>query len=162
MNYQKLYMRYLLLPLAVCFIFPPSMGNATIPRSPRPQTPDAVWRNDVDLSDAIEDVPFLRENSPAQLTANQNDYDIGDRVLVLRMSSDASRTITGFQGGKRGRWFLLINVGAQNIVLANQSVSSVAANRILTGTGASLTIAGDNAVQMYYDSTTARWRVILD
>lgn len=104
------------------------------------------------------------ELTPAQITSNQNDFSTtdtdGNNVGVLRLSSDASRTITGLADGATGRFLYLMNVGANNIVLANQSGSSVAANRVITGTGANLTIQADDISFLYYDSTTARWRVV--
>jgi len=109
------------------------------------------------------------ELSPAQITSNQNDYSTSDStssngngipVGVLRLSSDASRDITGFSGGSDGRRLLLINVGSNAIVLKHQNGSSVAANRIITRTGGDLSLAADDAVQLYYDSTTQRWRVL--
>jgi len=104
------------------------------------------------------------EFTPAQITSNQNDFSTvntdGNNVGVLRLSSDASRTLTGLAGGETGRFLYLINVGSFDIVLANQSGSSVAANRVITGTGANLTIQADDITFLYYDSTTARWRVV--
>jgi len=103
------------------------------------------------------------ELSPAQITSNQNDFSTvdsaGEKAGVLRLTSDASRTITGLSNGCKGRNLSIINVGSFDIVLANQSGSSVAANRIITGTGADLTVTSDDVVKLYYDSTTARWRV---
>ena len=101
--------------------------------------------------------------SPAQITADQNDFSTlnteGRPVGILRLSSDASRTITGLDDGQDGRVLCIINVGSNNIVLANQSGSSSAENRIITGTGANLTVAADDVVKLLYDGTTQRWRV---
>lgn len=103
------------------------------------------------------------EFTPSQITSDQDNFSTtdgdGNTVGVLRLSSDASRTITGLADGSTGRNLCIINVGSFNIVLANQSASSTAANRIITGTGANLTVASDDIVKLYYDSTTARWRV---
>lgn len=102
-------------------------------------------------------VLYQSVSSPAQLTGNQNNYAIGS-ARVVRLSSDASRTITGFRGGVPNQELTLINVGAQNIVLAHQSGSSDAANRFLLEAGANLTLTPDDAVTLYYDQATARWR----
>lgn len=98
-----------------------------------------------------------RATSPAQITADQNDYAIGSGTF-FRLSTDASRTITGMTGGSDGKWMAIANVGSFSLVLANQSASSAAANRIITGTGASITIAPDEQVRIIYDATTQRWR----
>ncbi len=98
--------------------------------------------------------------SPPQITANQNDYNPtgAATALVLQLSSDASRTITGLAGGAEGRVVSLINIGSQPIVLADESTSSSAANRFTLGT--SLTVAAKQAAMLRYDGTAARWRLI--
>lgn len=98
------------------------------------------------------------ENTPAQITANQNNYDPGS-YDVLRLTSDASRTITGLVGGMKGRRLTLWNVGSYNIVLAHQSSSSLAVNRIMSSTGANVTLSPNNKKELYYDFTTERWRL---
>lgn len=96
--------------------------------------------------------------SPAQITADQNNYALSAAAGVFRLSTDAARTVTGFTNGVDGRRVQIFNVGAQNLIVANQSASSTAANRVITGTGASVTIAADGAARLVYDGTTARWR----
>lgn len=100
----------------------------------------------------------LNENTPAQLTGNQNDYDPGNYDVLL-MSSDASRTITGISGGKKGRLLKIINTGTQAIVLAHQSASSAIANRIISPNAANITLATTDSADLYYDSTAQRWRI---
>lgn len=103
----------------------------------------------------------------AQFTANQNDLDIPENHW-LRWSSDASRDITGmrnetndaFSGRQAdGETHLITNVGSSDIVLKHESVSSVAANRFLNSTAADITLSANQAVDVIYDGTTARWRV---
>ena len=98
------------------------------------------------------------ENTPSQITANQDNYDPGE-YDVLRLSSDASRNITGISGGKMGRWMTLINTGSNNIVLIHQSTSSLAANRMIMSSGFNVTIGPGYHVDLYYDSTSLRWRI---
>lgn len=104
------------------------------------------------------------EFTPSQITSDQNNFSTVDtdskNVSVLRLSSDASRTITGLSGGETNRFLYLLNVDANDIILANQSASSSAANRIITGTGANLTMEADDISFLYYDSTTTRWRIV--
>lgn len=98
--------------------------------------------------------------SPAQITANQNDYaPTGlSGAAVLRLSSDASRNLTGLAGGADGRILILHNVGAQNIVLKDEDAASVAANRFALT--ADVTLTPDTVVMLQYDATSSRWRVI--
>jgi hypothetical protein len=98
--------------------------------------------------------------SPPQITANQNDYNPTGvaTASVLQLSSDASRTITGLAGGAEGRVAVLINIGSQPIVLADESTSSSAANRFTLGAG--LTVTAKQAAMLRYDGTAARWRLV--
>jgi hypothetical protein len=59
-----------------------------------------------------------------------------------------------------GELMILINVGAADLILENQSERSLAQDRIITGTGASLTLRPDQAATLFYDQTSARWRVL--
>ena len=59
-----------------------------------------------------------------------------------------------------GQLLTIVNVGAQDVVLANQSAGSTAANQIITGTGTDLTLSADESAQLFYDITSARWRVL--
>jgi len=100
----------------------------------------------------------LNENTPDQVTADQNNYIVGD-YDVIRMSTDASRTITGIAGGKKGRVLTIHNVGSQNIVIAHQSASSSVENRVISPTAANITLGTNDSITLYYDSTDLRWRV---
>lgn len=97
-------------------------------------------------------------NTPSQITADQDDYAHG-QVDVLRLSSDASRTITGFdyQGS---RLFWLVNVGSNNILLSDEDANSEAQNRIHEATGPTRTVQADESVLLWYDDTLERWRIL--
>ncbi len=98
--------------------------------------------------------------TPALINADQNNYNPTglSTASTLRISTDASRNITGLAGGADGRIFILHNVGAFNFTLVDESGSSTAANRFaLTG---NQTIAPDALVALQYDATTLRWRVL--
>lgn len=102
--------------------------------------------------------------SPAQITADQNDYNPAglSTSSILRLTSDATRTITGLtvDGGTPdgGTVVFLANIGSNNIVLANESVSSTASVRFALQ--ASLTVPGGGGVLLWYDNTSQRWRAI--
>jgi hypothetical protein len=99
------------------------------------------------------------ESNPAQWTTNKDNYDAGVN-RVLRLSTDASRNLSGIAGGWKGRLLTIINVGSNALVIKNQDSSSSAANRLITGTGKDLTISADGRATLFYDSTTSRWRVL--
>lgn len=96
--------------------------------------------------------------SPTQITADQNNYSPTGLATsnTLRLSSDASRNITGLAGGEKGRVLILHNVGTQAIVLKSESASSTAANRFALASD--ITISASQAVTLQYDDTSSRWR----
>lgn len=98
--------------------------------------------------------------SPAQITANQNDYAPTGfaAASVVRVSTDASRNITGLAGGSDGRKVLVLNTGAFNAVLKDENASSTAANRF--GFGSDLTLAAKQGATLIYDATASRWRLV--
>lgn len=99
--------------------------------------------------------------SPSQITSNQNDYDPGS-ASVWRLTTDASRTITGFTGhGNRERLAVVVNIGSNDLVIAHQSASSSAANRVITATAANVTLTANQSTILWYDSVTARWRQVV-
>lgn len=137
-------------------------------------SPDAHHARSHDHSNASDGAALLPESveitggpfalrgdiSPAQITANQNDYNpagLAD-ATTLRLSTDASRNITGLAGGADGRIITVFNIGAFNIVLTDEDAGSTAANRFALSSN--LTLAGDEACTLQYDSTSSRWRLI--
>lgn len=97
--------------------------------------------------------------SPAQITANQDNYAPGVSWLY-RLSTDASRDITGLAISQvDGQFVRFCNVGSNNIVLKHQDTNSTAANRFLCGGAADITLAADEQAEGWYDATTSRWRV---
>jgi hypothetical protein len=123
-------------------------GNKTTSGTQR-NTGTSIFRGDVRL-EAV---------TLATITADEDDYVLPAGV-AFRLSSNASRTVTGIAAGGDGRFVLLINVGANDIVLANQDIGSAAANRIITGTGADVTLAPNDSIFAWYDDTTDRWRLV--
>lgn len=121
------------------------------------------YRNEVSLKGVqlVGSVQFGSHISPAQITANQNDYNPTGLTAasVLRLSSDASRNITGLVTALlTSRTMLITNVGTQDIVLVNQSASSTADYRFEIG--ANITIGANEGVILLYDTTSRRWRCV--
>ncbi len=109
-------------------------------------------------------VEFSAALSPAEITVDKNDYDPTSLATTafLRLTSDASRNITGLAGGVSGRLMMVVNTGSNNITLVDQSASSSAANRFLFATGFDQTLTPNQSVILRYDSITSRWRYALD
>ena len=118
---------------------------------------------DVDDNDNVKlpaSLGLLGKISPSQITSSQNDYAPTGfaNATVLRLSTDASRDLTGLAGGADGLVRLVHNVGSFNLVLKDESASSTAANRFALS--ADVTLQPDQSVWMWYDSTSSRWRVV--
>lgn len=98
----------------------------------------------------------------ATITADQNNYAVPYDTTFL--DPDADRTITGITGGAAGAVYTITNSdtvgGSNDVILANQSGSSDAANRIITPDGSSLTIPPGYSATLIYDATVSRWVVI--
>ncbi len=70
----------------------------------------------------------------------------------------AAPTVTGFEGGRPGRRMFVFAVGGP-VVLVNESGSSAAINRIVTGTGGNITLAQHAVAWLVYDGHAERWKV---
>lgn len=97
--------------------------------------------------------------SPAQITANTNDYAPTGlaSATVLRLNTDASRNLTGLTGGAAGRLVVIHNVGSFNLVVKNADSGSTAANRFAIS--ADVTLTPDQSLALIYDATSSRWRL---
>jgi hypothetical protein len=99
--------------------------------------------------------------TPAQITSNQNNYSPtgADNAAVIRLSSDATRTITGLVNTSDwpdGKLLTLINIGTFDIILSDENASSTAANRFTLGTD--IVLGPQKSLMIWYDTTTDRWR----
>lgn len=103
----------------------------------------------------------VRHTSPAQITVNQNNYAFATSG-AQRVSTDASRTITGFTNitASTGRLLIVTNVGSFDVVFAHENAGSTAANRLLSSTGADIIVGANKTITFQYDATTTRWRDI--
>ncbi|WP_445486914.1 hypothetical protein [Rhodopseudomonas sp. RCAM05734] len=98
--------------------------------------------------------------SPAQITANQNDYAPAGVAIAttLRLSTDATRNLTGLVDARDGAMKMIINVGSNSLVLKNADAGSTAANRF--DFGADVTLNGKQAALLRYDGTDSRWKLL--
>ncbi len=117
------------------------------------------WTDDIELPGSVAATTGLeaRENTPAQLVANQDDWNID--ASFIRADTDASRNLTGLANGRDGKIVFITNVGANPLVLTHQDAASAAANRFLMVEGENITLGPDDEALLLYDSTTSRWRV---
>ncbi len=103
--------------------------------------------------------------SPTALAADADDYapvtGISMRQVWRVEASGADRTVTGIAIQRTGDTQTVINIGATyNVVLSHQDAASSAANRIISPTGASLTLGPDEFAHLWHDDVTDRWRIL--
>ena len=98
------------------------------------------------------------------LVGNQDNLAYAE-ADVLRCNNATTITLRGLLAPasplKPGKRLIVVSVGAGTVVLNDQDVNSTAANRLITGTAAAVTLAaGTGFAWLAYDSVTARWRVV--
>lgn len=98
--------------------------------------------------------------SPAAIGSDVNDYAPTGLLASsgVRLVSGAAQNITGLAAGAGGQILLVHNVGSFDLVLKDESASSVAANRFALN--ADVTLKADQSTLLQYDATSSRWRVI--
>jgi hypothetical protein len=102
-----------------------------------------------------------RATSPAALAVGAtNDYAIGAGTFFRVTPDAAGSAITGLTGGVDGKYITIINLGAGTLSFTNQDAGSSAANRIITSTGATVTLNTNGRTTLIYDATTLRWRML--
>jgi hypothetical protein len=87
---------------------------------------------------------------------NIDDQAVSTSLVRL---TGTSQIVTGFSGGRDGQILTLINAGTNAATIADQSVSSLAANRITTGRGVSVSFPVGSSLTLVYDSAASLWRV---
>lgn len=101
--------------------------------------------------------------APAQLTANQNDYNPTglQYANTLRLTADQFRRITGLAGGYEGRMLTILNVSTNvdGVVILNyEDATSAAANRFAIDND--LVLEPGCAAVLQYNATLQRWGII--
>lgn len=100
------------------------------------------------------------QSAPAQITADQNDYNPSSVVCAtsstLIINSDAARNITGMAGGVAGCDLFLFNNGSFTITLKDGSASSSAGNKFAFG--ADFALGSKAAAHLKYDGSGSVWR----
>ena len=87
-----------------------------------------------------------------------NNVALGNAGLY-RLTGASAQTITGIAGGTDGRQLTLVNAAAQAATISNNSASSSATNRIITGTGSDIVLPAGASISLIYDTTAGFWRV---
>ena len=117
----------------------------------------------------VRALSFPNDITPAQITANQNDYNPEgwEAATVLRISSNGNYNITGHvapQESARGRFLVYRNVnalGGGTLTLPDQSALSAASSR-WAFPGGNIDVAPLDGIAFLYDFTALRWFVFGD
>lgn len=98
--------------------------------------------------------------SPAQITADQNNYTGVGQVGVGRLDFDAAHSITGILAPTdgRGKILTLWNISAFNATFTHEDGASTATNRFLLPNAANIVIGPNEGLQLWYDDVLTRWR----
>lgn len=112
------------------------------------------------LQSASSDFSWASVISPTAISANQNDYNPTGfgTATVLRLSTDATRNITGLLGQEDGEVKFIENIGSNALVLKNADAGSIATNRFKLN--ADVTLLANQGILVMYDLPTARWRAV--
>lgn len=94
--------------------------------------------------------------SPAQITANTNNWDIGT-ADVFFVSSDAARDVTGFVITRPA---VICNVGSHNITVKHDSASSDTANRVIVPWQGDYVLGPRESMLLIPDSSAGKLRLI--
>lgn len=89
-----------------------------------------------------------------------NNVGITDGAYARIAGPTGAFSISGFSGGVDGRRLTVYNSVAQDMTITNEGGSSTAINRILTLTGADVTLTGVSSATFVYDSTDTRWILV--
>lgn len=102
---------------------------------------------------------------PALAVGNTNDYSPAGLNIsnTLRLSTAIGSLLTGIAASvytaPDGVMLMLVNVGANPLVLVNNATST-ASNRFACPGNVNYTIASQGGAWIRYDATSARWRVV--
>ena len=107
---------------------------------------------------AGQNFAWVGDISPAQIVSNTDNYNPTglSTAAVLRLTTDASRNLTGIVGGVDGRILMVLNVGSFPLVLKDDATSTAGNRFQLNG---DVTLGPDEGALLWYDSTSSRWRL---
>lgn len=111
--------------------------------------------------DSLRNKGFFRSGLTLSNGAN-NDLDIGINNFIKVAGPSAAFSVTGFQNGFDGRVLYLYNSVSQTMTVENEDSGSTAANRILTLTGADVTLRTTlpSFATLIYDAASSRWILV--
>jgi len=114
---------------------------------------------DLDVVGTVRSTESVSAVVKPTISTSQNNWNPGDGAIIRVSASNSSLNITGLVAGVDGQRKLLYNGGTRDVTLVNSSSSSSTNNRFLTFSGSNYILNPNAAVELLYDSTSARWRI---
>lgn len=121
-------------------------GNIAVGTSTTPNT-----KLDIAGDISTRETVFNTSTSPI------SNFGIGATSFVTVTGQLGDWSITGIANGFDGKILRIYNNTTFNMTLQNESATSIAANRIVTGTGANASIAGEGIITLIYSGNKQRW-----
>lgn len=87
-----------------------------------------------------------------------NNVTLSDSSVIY--FTDNSPVVTGLVAPTNMQIILIFFTGIGTLSFDHQSLSSTPANRIITPTGATISINPNEAISLMYDDVSSRWRVL--
>lgn len=128
--------------------------------------PDAKWRvrkvaSGASVGFPIVDRNVIKQRENSSVTGTQNDFTFTNPLASVIKFTGSAPVLTGIDSAKVDGFVLtLISATGTSLTINDQDAGSIAANRIITGTGAAVVITTDGSAQLMYDGDSLRWRVI--
>ena len=112
--------------------------------------------------EVVGDIAYNKADHTTLATGNNAGIDFGEVVFAKIASGPGGAfTINGIANGRDGKMYIVYNDSGQAMTIADESgVEAVAANRLVTMTGADIVTSGDAAFTIVYDSGQSRWIVV--
>lgn len=76
---------------------------------------------------------------------------------LIRLTGSTATLVQGIAAGAAAAQLLVLNVSTAEVQFANQNGSATAANRIITASGATVSIQPNWSAQFVYDDSQSRW-----
>lgn len=84
---------------------------------------------------------------------------VNDGTSYLRFTGVSAVTLNSLVAAGSGKELTITNATGVDMVIANET-GATAANRILTGTGGSISLSNNASLLLKYDDGASRWRVV--
>lgn len=113
------------------------------------------------FDDAVKALRFIGNvDTISSIGTNQNNYSTGSLAKHQRLTASGAVNITGLSLAQAdGDEYRFYNVGSNTITFKHQDAASTADNRFICSTGADIALGAGGILDLFYDGSSARWRI---